>query len=109
MRAVLWRQTFRFVVSRFVDPIVAPFEGAHESVALADRCELLLPAMKIIANHELIAASAASAACTRAGVRPLWPTSCRPIGIPSRVRPHGIEIAGCPDRLKGCVQRSLSA
>ena len=93
---------------RLIDPVLAPFERADLPIILADRRELLLPAMEVIANHESIAASAASAACTSAGVRPLWPTSCNPIGRPSRVRPHGIEIAGCPDRLNGCEQRSIS-
>ena len=37
----------------------------------------------------------------------LRPTSCAPTGRPSRVRPHGSVIAGCPVMLNGCVSRSV--
>ena len=75
-----------FIAVELVDPVLAPLERADQPLVLADRRELLLPAMEVIANHDVsaIAASAASAAWTSAGVRPLWPTSCRPIGRPAR-------------------------
>ena len=51
--------------------------------------------------------SHASAMPSSSGVWPCLPTSCSPAGRPACVVPQGIEIAGCPVTLNGCVRRSM--
>ena len=67
--------------------------------------------MEVIANHRRFGDRQ-----FRRRAPPAPAPACGPCGRPAAgrsagrrgVRPHGSEIAGCPERLNGCVQRSIS-